>query len=171
MFSTGFDPFSDGIKQRNYLIAFVSGTLTGIAWWILIDILVRSTETLFSRVYILPGLFVTIMILFLHFIPDAAIEDEKGLFNMFDSGSELCECGSIKCARFSLFAVFLIVFSCVVASIWIFIADYATSKHPTRKLDSVQWFGVGNIIFTILLTIAAILSRFGRKQTDSMAIY
>jgi heme/copper-type cytochrome/quinol oxidase subunit 4 len=168
MFFIGTDTFSDGIKKRNYLIAFLAGTITGIAWWIIIDILVRSTEHLFARVYILPGAAITLMLLILHCIPDAAIHDENGIINMFSSSSTLCDCDATKCARFSLFAVFLIIFSAVVASIWIFIADYASTDEIDKQPGYVQWFGAGNMVFTVLLAIAALLSRFGRKESDSM---
>jgi hypothetical protein len=170
MFFTGGDAFLSGIKKRNYIIAFLSGTITGIAWWIIIDILVRSTEHLFNRVYILPGAIITLMLIILHFIPDAAIQNENGIINVFRGSSALCDCDSIKCARFLLFAVFLIIFSAVVASIWIFIADYSSTDDTDKKPGYVQWFGAGNIVFTILLAIAALLSRFGRKETDSMVL-
>ena len=170
MFFSGTDALSNGTKRRNYLVAFLAGTITGIAWWIIIDILVRSTEHLFARVYILPGTIISLMLIILHFIPDTAIQDEPGIFNMFSSGSSLCECDALKCARFTLFAVFLIIFSGVVASIWIYIADYASNKSIDRRPRHVQWFGVGNMIFTILLALAALLSRFGRKATDSMLL-
>lgn len=168
MFFSGTDAFSNGTKRRNYLVAFLAGTITGIGWWIIIDILVRSTEHLFARVYILPGSIISLMLIILHFIPDAAMQDETGMFNVFSGSSSNCD--SIKCARFSLFAVFLIIFSCVVASIWIFIADYASSESIDRKPGYVQWFGAGNMLFTILLALAALLSRFGRKATDSMLL-
>lgn len=170
MYLTGTNTFSNDIKRRNYLIAFLSGIITGIAWWIIIDILVRSTEHLFARVYILPGVAVTLMLIVFHFIPDAAIQDENGIINFFNTSSNICDCNSIKCARFSLFIVFLIIFSAVVASIWIFIAAYANTNEIDKRPGYVQWFGVGNMVFTILLTFAALLSRFGRKETDSMII-
>jgi hypothetical protein len=110
------------------------------------------------------------MLIILHFIPDAAIQNENGIINIFRGSSALCDCDSIKCARFLLFAVFLIIFSAVVASIWIFIADYSSTDDTDKKPGYVQWFGAGNIVFTILLAIAALLSRFGRKETDSMVL-
>jgi hypothetical protein len=170
MFFASTDTFSSNIKKRNYLIAFLAGTITGIAWWIIIDILVRSTEHLFARVYILPGAAITLMLLILHFIPDTAIHDENGILNIFSGTSGLCDCDSIKCARFSLFIVLLIIFSAVVASVWIFVAAYASTDEIDKKPGYVQWFGVGNMIFTVLLAIAALLSRFGRKETDSMML-
>ena len=170
MFFLSTDPFSNSTKRRNYLIAFFAGTITGIAWWIIIDILVRSTAHLFSRVYILPGAAITLMLIILHFIPNAAIQDEHGMINIFNGGSDLCDCDSIKCARFSLFAVFLIIFSAIVASIWIFIAVYVSSNDEGKKPGYVQWFGAGNMVFTILLAVAALLSRFGRKETDSLML-
>ena len=169
MFFTVGSAFSNGIKKRNYAVAFLSGTITGIAWWIIIDILVRSTEHLFHRVYILPGTIITLMLIILHLIPDAAIHNENGIINVFNGDSSaLYDCDSIRCARFFLFAIFLIIFSAVVASIWIFIVDYAITDLTDKKLSYVQWFGAGNMVFTILLAIAALLSRFGRKETDSM---
>jgi len=170
MFFTGTDTFSSDIKKRNYLIAFLSGTITGIAWWIIIDILVRSTEHLFARVYLLPGAVITLMLIILHCIPDAAIHDENGIINIFSGSSNFCDCDSTKCARFSLFIVFLIIFSAVVASIWIFIADYASTDEIDKKPGYVQWFGAGNMVFTVLLAIAALLSRFARKETDSLML-
>jgi hypothetical protein len=165
MFSAGTNTFSSDIKKRNYLVAFLAGTITGIAWWIIIDILVRSTEQLFARVYILPGIAITLMLVILHCIPDTAIQDENGITNIFSSSSS-----ATKCARFSLFLVFLIIFSAVVASIWILIANYTSTDEINKKSGYVQWFGVGNVVFTVLLAIAALLSRFGRKETDSMMI-
>lgn len=170
MFFPGTDAFSNGTKRRNYLVAFLSGMITGIAWWIIIDILARSTEILFARVYIIPGAIISLMLIILHFIPEAAIQDEHGMFNVFNSSSTLCDCDGIKCARFVLFMIFLIIFSGVVASVWIFIADYASSEFIDRKAAYVQWFGAGNMIFTILLALAALLSRFGRKETDSLLL-
>jgi hypothetical protein len=152
--------FSNDNKKHNYLIAFVSGTITGIAWWIIIDILVRSNEQLFARVYILPGILITLMLIILHFIPDTAIQDENGISSS----------NSTRCARFTLFLVFLIIFSGVIASIWIFIVNYTNTNEINKKPEHIQWFGVGNIIFTVLLAIAALLSRFGRKQNDSIMI-
>ena len=170
MLFTGNDAFSSNMKKRNYTIAFLAGAITGIAWWIIIDILVRSTEQLFARVYILPGIAITLMLIILHFIPDTAIEDENGMTNIFSGNSSLCSCGSTKFARFSLFLAFLIIFSAVVASIWIFIVNYASTDESNVKTGRVQWFGAGNMVFTVLLAIAALLSRFGRKKTDSMMI-
>jgi len=168
MLFTGTDIFSSSIKKRNYLIAFIAGAITGVAWWIIIDILVRSTEHLFARVYILPGAVITLMLIILHCIPDAAMHDENRIINIYSGSSSLCDCDSTKCARFSLFIVFLIIFSAVVASIWIFIANYASTDEIDKKPGYVQWFGAGNMVFTILLAIAALLSRFGRKEMDSM---
>jgi heme/copper-type cytochrome/quinol oxidase subunit 4 len=170
MFLTSTDAFSSNTKIRNYIIAFLAGTITGIAWWIIIDILVRSTEHLFARVYILPGIAITLMLIILHFIPDTAMQDDNGMINIFSSNTSLCGCGSTKCARFSLFLAFLIIFSAVVASIWIFMANYANTDDINKKARYVQWFGVGNIVYTVLLAIAALLSRFGRTKIDSMMI-
>ncbi|CAF1340949.1 unnamed protein product [Adineta steineri] len=161
MFFTSNDPFSNNIKKYNYIIAFLSGTITGIAWWIIIDILVRSTEDLFSRIYILPGIIITLMLIIIHFIPNTAIQDENNLINLFNNNGH-----SIKCARFSLFLIFLIIFSAVIASVWIFIADYISTTNTNKKLTYVQWFGAGNMLFTILLAIASLLNRFGRKEIE-----
>ena len=160
------DTSSDPVKRRNYLVAFLAGTLAGIAWWIIIDILVRSTEPLFPRLNLLPGIAITLMLILVHFIPDAAIHDDGGVGNMFSSSSTLCE--SQQCARISIFVVFVIIFSAVVASVWIFIGGYGTTDRMERKTARVQWFGIGNMVFTILLAVAALLSRFGRKETDSL---
>lgn len=168
MFFPGTDAFSNGTKRRNYLVAFLSGMITGIAWWIIIDILARSTEILFARVYIIPGAIISLMLIILHFIPEPALQDEHGIFNVYNSSSTVCD--GVKCARFFLFIIFLLIFSGVIASVWIFIADYATNESIDRKLASVQWFGAGNMTFTILLALAALLSRFGRKETDSLLI-
>ncbi|CAF3758847.1 unnamed protein product [Adineta steineri] len=161
MFFTSNDPFSNNIKKNNYIIAFLSGIITGIAWWIVIDILVRSTEDLFSRIYILPGIIITLMLIIIHFIPNTAIQDENNLINLFNNDGH-----SIKCARFFLFLIFLIIFSAVIASVWIFIADYISTNKTNKKLTYVQWFGAGNMLFTILLAIASLLNRFGRKEIE-----
>ena len=166
MFSNQTDISSDHVKGRNYLVAFLAGALTGIAWWIIIDILVRSTEPLFSRWNLLPGIAITLMLILVHFIPDAAMSDDSGMPTMFSSSSTFCE--SQQCARISIFLVFVIIFSAVVASAWIFIGSYGTTDRLERKSARVQWFGIGNMVFTILLAVAALLSRFGRKDTDSL---
>lgn len=162
------DPLSNRIQSQNYVIAFLTGTISGIAWWIMIDILSRSTEHDFDRLYLLPGIAISLMLMIIHFIPDAAFNDETGLGTLFDSSSTCC--GSTKCARISLFTVFLVIFSSVIASIWIFVVDYATSDRLDRKTRRVQWFGAGNMLFTILLGLAALFSRFARKPTDSILI-
>ncbi|UJR36398.1 hypothetical protein I4U23_029121 [Adineta vaga] len=156
MFFTTNDPFSKNTKRHNYIIAFLAGILTGIAWWIIIDILVRSMNNLFSRFYILPGIAITLVIIILHFIPNSTVQDEIHLINSFDN--------SIKCARLFLFLIFLIIFSAVIASIWIFIVDSMITNNLQKKSNYVQWFGIGNLISTILLALASLLSRFGRKD-------
>ena len=163
------DAFSSNLQRRNYFVAFLVGIVTGIAWWLMIDILTRSTSNDFNRVYLIPGISISLMLLIIHFIPDGAFNDDVGLgTNIFDSSTSCC--GSTKCARISLFLVFLIIFTSVIASIWIFIADYATSDRIDRKPRRVQWFGAGNMLFTVLLALAALFSRFGRKSTDSILI-
>ena len=161
------DAFSNNLQRRNYLIAFLAGTVAGIAWWIIIDILTRSTPNDFDRAYLIPGIAISCMLLIIHFIPDAAFNDDGGFSSSIFDSSSTC-CGSTKCARISLFLVFLIIFTSVIASIWIFIADYATSERLNRRPRRVQWFGAGNMVFTILLALAALVSRFGRKPTDSI---
>ncbi|CAF0741408.1 unnamed protein product [Rotaria sordida] len=170
MFFSNTDTFSSNIKKRNYIIAFLTGTITGIAWWIIIDILVRSTEHLFARVYILPGIAITLMLIILHFIPDTGIQMNNEMTNIFNGSSSLCCCISTKCARLLFFLAFLIIFSAVISSIWIFIANYVITDEIDKKLGYIQWFGIGNMIFTISLAIATLLSRFGRKKIDSMTI-
>lgn len=163
------DALSNNIQRRNYLIAFLTGLVAGVAWWIIIDILARSSTSDFNRVYLIPGIAISCMLVIIHFISDAAFNDDNGFgMNLFDSSSTCC--GSTKCAQISLFLVFLITFTSVVASIWIFIADYATSDQIERRTPRVQWFGAGNMIFTILLALAALFSRFTRKSTDSLLI-
>ena len=109
----------------------------------------------FKRTIICSSLYFTCF-----FIRDTAIQDENGISSS----------NSTRCARFTLFLVFLIIFSGVVASIWIFIANYTNTDEINKKPEYIQWFGVGNIIFTVLLAIAVLLSGFGRKQNDSMMI-
>ncbi|CAF1411636.1 unnamed protein product [Adineta steineri] len=101
------------------------------------------------------------MLIIIHFIPNTAIQDENNLINLFNNDGH-----SIKCARFSLFLIFLIIFSAVIASVWIFIADYIGTNNTNKKLTYVQWFGAGNMLFTILLAIASLLNRFGRKEIE-----
>lgn len=165
-FSASADALSNNIQRRNYLVAFLAGTIAGIAWWMIIDILVRSNEQLFARAFIIPGVAISVMLVILHLIPDAALYDESGVTNLFSSQSTCCE--SLKCARLSLFLVFLIVFTAVAASIWIFIAEYVSTDRLERKPGRVQWFGAGNMLFSILLAVVAVFSRFGRKGTDAM---
>ena len=166
VFFTSADALSNNIQRRNYLVAFLAGTITGIAWWMIIDILVRSNEDLFARVFIIPGTTISVMLVILHLIPDAAIYDESGMGNLFSSHSTCC--GSVKCARVSLFLVFSVVFIAVATSIWIFVAQYASSDRLERKASRVQWFGAGNMLFTVLLAVVAVFSRFGRKSHDAM---
>jgi hypothetical protein len=163
MFFSGTDPFSSNIKRRNYPVACLSGKLTGLGWWLMIDILVRSNDRSFPRLCILPGVSTTLMLIVLHCISNTALQGEMELTNLFHR-SNRCDCHSVKCARFSLFLGFLTIFSAVCASVWIFITAYVTTGDLNRKPKRVQWFGIGNMVFTILLAVASLLSRFGRQD-------
>ncbi|CAF0734685.1 unnamed protein product [Didymodactylos carnosus] len=154
---------SKSVKVRNYSIAFVVGIITGIAWWIEIDILSRSKPKEFDRRNIIPAAFITLMLFILHFIPDVVLQTDDGIFG----GRNDRYCYNSKCAQISLFVVFIIIFCGVAASIWIFVTDYAIKTKPEKK-GSVMWFGAGNMLTCLLLTIAALLGRFGRRESESM---
>jgi len=154
---TGTEILLSDIKKRNYLIAFIAGAINGIAWWIIIDILVRSAEHLFARVYILPGAAITLMlIILLHCIPDAAIHDENRIINIFSIVVQVYVIviqQNVQAFHYLLF--FLLSFQPLLLVYGYLLQIMPVQMKLIKKSGYVQWFGAGNMVFTILFAIAA----------------
>lgn len=127
-------------NKKNAMYAILSGILFFTGWWLMIDAIMVYPEAVNST-YLICGIIGTVSMVMVNIIPSTELYE--GLSNG---------------VKIWLFIGFVLGFSSVIASCWIFFANYV------GKSDSV-WSGIALLLQNIFIFGSSLFYKFGREET------
>jgi hypothetical protein len=143
-------------KFREIVMAYASGVLFAVAWWLWIDAVAYSVikndpvQTVFG--HWIPGIVSTVALLMINAVNWS---DLYGLgFSSVDS--------ELTRVRVWLFVSFVIAFGGIIAAVWIACANWFVNEQT----PFTQWPGIALILQNVFIFISGILYRFAKPPPE-----
>jgi len=138
-------------ENRNTIASIIAGSFFSIAWWLIIDVLIRyPSNDEFHKALLTVGIVGSLALIFVNSISNSRFRGDY-----YRDG-----CVGLVAARVILFLSFLFVFGSLIAGSWILIALYiipnAKNVYP----------GVALFLQSLFIFISTLILKFGRTDDD-----
>lgn len=138
---------------RNITVAFITGILFSLGWWIFIDVAFSYPEILFqSKYYFLPGLCGTAAMILVIITP---YRTNFGIYYYSETKCPLFIMHTI------LFLALVLLFGSFIWATYIWIADFLVNQMPV-------WPGIGLMLQNLFILISALQIKFVRQYDDAI---
>eukprot|EP00028_Trichosphaerium_sp_Am-I-7-wt_P014412 CAMPEP_0168508360 /NCGR_PEP_ID=MMETSP0405-20121227/73_1 /TAXON_ID=498012 /ORGANISM="Trichosphaerium sp, Strain Am-I-7 wt" /LENGTH=139 /DNA_ID=CAMNT_0008525491 /DNA_START=53 /DNA_END=472 /DNA_ORIENTATION=+ len=134
-------------------MAYASGGLFAIAWWIWIDAATVDAHLEWNTIqpgHYFPGVFATIALIMVNLVSWTDLDG----FGFGDDGSQ-------KRTRFWLFGSFSIMFGALFAAVWLGIDHWFMKKDVPNS-----WPGIALILENVIIMCSALMYRFAKTPGD-----